>query len=97
MTYLESEEKRVASEMKMSKMRGVEMDKRFVWAMILLVGLIANQLCGSQVHCPNCDGVIEIEVQAREIPGWGWRCDNCNNYQSGLSYCTMCGYPRYKK
>lgn len=98
-TWLDDQERNFMQEARISKIKGIAMDTKFVWAMVLLIGLIANQLLSGMeiAECPYCQNPIELKTEAKEIPGWGWRCENCGNFQTGLSYCTMCGYPRYKK
>lgn len=98
-TWLENEERTFSQEIRHSKIIGIHTDKKFVWAFFLLLCLIASQLLAVNeiAECPYCQNPIELKIEAKEIPGAGWICENCGHFQSNLTYCTMCGNARYKK
>lgn len=64
---------------------------------LILIGLLgfAISLNGEiYIECPCCQASIEIETEAKEIPGAGWVCDGCGMFQCHGTRCVYCGRKR---
>lgn len=67
-----------------------------IFAFIVLICSMAymNKTYGDTINCPHCSGYIEIETQAREVPGAGCYCDECGMFYCHGNKCPYCGFRR---
>lgn len=71
------------------------------WRLMQMAALIAslgalNLLHSTDVQCPNCYEVIEVdvEIEAKRIPGAGYECDGCGMFYVHGKKCPWCGCPK---
>ena len=79
-------------------------DLRKVIMLSLVLGVIAAtgyaKGFGDEFTCPCCETTFELIIEpyeAKECPGAGWYCNNCDMFQCHGTKCTYCKWPRYKK
>ena len=78
------------------------MTKLYFFSVMLLLTLWYHKGHANEMSftCPCCEAEIFLEVQpieAKEIPGAGWECDNCKMFQCHGNRCAYCGAARKKK
>jgi hypothetical protein len=88
MNWLQAEESKIRMER-----RAYSSSNKLTWVMMALIVSIAgiNYLQSEDyIACPHCEGIIEVEVGAKRIPGAGYECDNCHKFYVHGDRCPYC-------
>lgn len=96
MSWLESEEKLLNKEIK-EKLKNDFSTEKLIWFFVFVAIIFGCQLVQAEqsITCPYCQSDIELEKpKAREVPGAGWYCDNCGQFQCHGQKCAYCGCKR---
>lgn len=96
MSWLEDEEKILNKEIK-EKLKKDLSTKNLIWFFVFIGIIFGCQIAkaSESIICPYCECNIELETpKAREVPGAGWYCDNCGQFQCHGKKCAYCGCKR---
>ena len=68
-------------------------------ALLCFLGFTQILSANPALQCPNCQEVIELElelesIRAKIVPGAGWYCDNCGQFQCHGTQCWWCKHPK---
>lgn len=88
MSWIDNEVRSIERQTKLP----IKNDWRLAYLAALVSSLgILNLLHSSDIQCPNCYEVIEVEVEAKHIPGAGYECDDCGMFYVHGKRCPYCG------